>query len=164
LQIRPIAYGVDFYGDALVTTEAEVKEHGERVKAFRRASLEGWGWAIAHGAEIADRLAARAGMSASKERFRAEMDVVRGLVLADATGRVAETNAAARALVGAAADLPLSADSPLAQALRGGAPVPSTTVSMVDPEGRTRTVLSSAVPLQSPETQAVVGGVAVLAD
>jgi class 3 adenylate cyclase/ABC-type nitrate/sulfonate/bicarbonate transport system substrate-binding protein len=44
----PAAYGVDFYGDNLCTSEAEVKTHPERVAAFRAASLEGWAYALAH--------------------------------------------------------------------------------------------------------------------
>ncbi len=44
----PAAYGVDFYGDNLCTSEAEVKAHPERVAAFRAASLEGWAYALAH--------------------------------------------------------------------------------------------------------------------
>src|SRR3984893_1457303 len=44
----PAAYGADFYGDNLCTSEAEVKAHPERVAAFRAASLEGWAYALAH--------------------------------------------------------------------------------------------------------------------
>ncbi|MCP3672501.1 MAG: ABC transporter substrate-binding protein [Gammaproteobacteria bacterium] len=46
--ILPINYGVDFYGDILVTTEKEVKQHPERVDKFMRASLKGWEYALAH--------------------------------------------------------------------------------------------------------------------
>jgi class 3 adenylate cyclase/ABC-type nitrate/sulfonate/bicarbonate transport system substrate-binding protein len=44
----PGAYGVDFYGDNLCTSEAEVKAHLERAAAFRAASLKGWAYALAH--------------------------------------------------------------------------------------------------------------------
>jgi class 3 adenylate cyclase/ABC-type nitrate/sulfonate/bicarbonate transport system substrate-binding protein len=44
----PAAYGVDFYGDNLCTSEAELKAHPERVAAFRAASLKGWAYALAH--------------------------------------------------------------------------------------------------------------------
>jgi class 3 adenylate cyclase len=44
----PAAYGVDFYGDNLCTSEAEVKAHPERVAAFRAASVKGWAYALAH--------------------------------------------------------------------------------------------------------------------
>ena len=44
----PRAYGVDFYGDNLCTSEAEVKAHPDRVASFRAASLKGWAYALAH--------------------------------------------------------------------------------------------------------------------
>ena len=44
----PAAYGIDFYGDNLCASEAEVKAHRDRVAAFRAASLKGWAYAIAH--------------------------------------------------------------------------------------------------------------------
>jgi class 3 adenylate cyclase/ABC-type nitrate/sulfonate/bicarbonate transport system substrate-binding protein len=44
----PAAYGVDFYGDNLCTSEAEVKAHLKRVAAFRAASVKGWAYALAH--------------------------------------------------------------------------------------------------------------------
>ena len=46
--IQPIQYGVDFYGDTLFTSEAELKRHPERVRAFRAASLKCWEYAMAH--------------------------------------------------------------------------------------------------------------------
>jgi class 3 adenylate cyclase/ABC-type nitrate/sulfonate/bicarbonate transport system substrate-binding protein len=44
----PGDYGIDFYGDNLCTSEAEVKVHPDRVAAFRAASLKGWTYALAH--------------------------------------------------------------------------------------------------------------------
>lgn len=44
----PDSYGIDFYGDNLCTSEAEVKAHPNRVAAFRAASLKGWIYALAH--------------------------------------------------------------------------------------------------------------------
>jgi class 3 adenylate cyclase/ABC-type nitrate/sulfonate/bicarbonate transport system substrate-binding protein len=44
----PGAYGVDFYGDNLCTSEAQVMAYPERVAAFRAASLKGWAYALAH--------------------------------------------------------------------------------------------------------------------
>ncbi|MBC3936638.1 diguanylate cyclase [Undibacterium sp. CY7W] len=48
----PRSVGIDFYGDNLFTTEQEIKQHPERVQAFREASLRGWEYAMAHPAEI----------------------------------------------------------------------------------------------------------------
>ena len=50
----PRSAGIDFYGDNLFTTEAELKAHPARVKAFREASLRGWEYAMTHQAEMAD--------------------------------------------------------------------------------------------------------------
>jgi class 3 adenylate cyclase/ABC-type nitrate/sulfonate/bicarbonate transport system substrate-binding protein len=44
----PEAYGVDFYGDNLCTSETEVEVHPDRAAAFRAASLKGWAYALAH--------------------------------------------------------------------------------------------------------------------
>ena len=55
----PRASGVDFYGDTLFTTEAEVRKERARVEAFRRASVRGWQYAMDHPAEIADLIRSR---------------------------------------------------------------------------------------------------------
>ena len=44
----PNAYGIDFYGDNLCTSETEAQAHPDRVMAFRRASLKGWAYAMSH--------------------------------------------------------------------------------------------------------------------
>jgi two-component system sensor histidine kinase/response regulator len=52
--LQPINYGVDFYGDCLFTSDVELSEHPQRVKAFREASLRGWAYAMAHPEELMD--------------------------------------------------------------------------------------------------------------
>jgi PAS domain S-box-containing protein len=54
--IRPLTYGVDFYGDNLFTSKRQIKEHPERVAAFRRASLKGWQYAMDNPEEIVDHI------------------------------------------------------------------------------------------------------------
>ena len=44
----PRSEGIDFYGDNLYTTERQLKDHPERVKAFREASFRGWKYAMDH--------------------------------------------------------------------------------------------------------------------
>ena len=44
----PAASGIDFYGDSLCTSEAEVKAHPSRVAAFTAASVKGWAYALAN--------------------------------------------------------------------------------------------------------------------
>jgi len=47
-EFAPHNYGIDFYGDVLITSEHEIEQHGERAAAFRRASLKGWIYALNH--------------------------------------------------------------------------------------------------------------------
>jgi len=49
---NPRSLGIDFYGDNLYTSEKEIKQHPERVKAFRQASLKGWQYAMNNKEEI----------------------------------------------------------------------------------------------------------------
>jgi len=51
--MNPLDYGVDFYGDTLFTSEAYLNAKPRVVERFRRASLRGWEYAMAHPAEIA---------------------------------------------------------------------------------------------------------------
>lgn len=48
----PRSAGIDFYGDNLFTSERELQDHPERVKAFRAASLRGWQYAMEHAEEV----------------------------------------------------------------------------------------------------------------
>lgn len=52
--ILPNQYGVDFYGDVLVTTEDEINNNPERVQAFLKATLKGWEYSQRHPDEIID--------------------------------------------------------------------------------------------------------------
>ncbi|MBI9017061.1 MAG: ABC transporter substrate-binding protein [Phycisphaerae bacterium] len=52
--IRPVNYGIDFYGDTLFTSQSQIKNHPERVRVFRRASLRGWEYAMENPEEIID--------------------------------------------------------------------------------------------------------------
>ena len=54
LSFSPRAAGIDFYGDNLITSDREIIEHPDRVRAFRAASLKGWEYALAHQGEIVD--------------------------------------------------------------------------------------------------------------
>ncbi len=56
-ELRPTRYGVDFYGDSLVTTESFYRDHPEQVEGFVRATLAGWRYALEHREQIRDRIA-----------------------------------------------------------------------------------------------------------
>ncbi|QGZ39794.1 PAS domain S-box-containing protein [Pseudoduganella flava] len=57
--LSPRSAGIDFYGDNLFTTEREVREHPERARAMRAATLRGWRYAMTHPDEIVDLIRAR---------------------------------------------------------------------------------------------------------
>ena len=44
----PKDYGYDFYGDMVFTSEAEIKNNPNTVRAFNEASKKGWLWAFNH--------------------------------------------------------------------------------------------------------------------
>lgn len=81
--INPGTYGIDFYSDILFTTETEIKEHPERVEAFRRASLKGWHYAMSHPDEIIDLLINKYHVPKSREHLQFEAASMRSLILPD---------------------------------------------------------------------------------
>ena len=50
----PKDYGFDFYSDILFTSERELTQHPERVRAFLMASIKGWDYAFEHIDESVD--------------------------------------------------------------------------------------------------------------
>jgi len=50
--LRPIAYGIDFYGDSIFTNTEYALSHPERVNDFKKASLKGWEYALENPEEI----------------------------------------------------------------------------------------------------------------
>src|SRR6266702_6966194 len=75
----PAASGIDFYGDNLCTSEAEVKAHPERVAAFRTASLKGWAYALANREATVD-LIIRSYSNKSREALLFEAEHTEALV------------------------------------------------------------------------------------
>lgn len=55
----PRAVGIDFYGDNLFTTEQQIKDHPQRVAAFRAASVKGWQYAMKHPDAVINLIMAR---------------------------------------------------------------------------------------------------------
>ncbi len=84
--LRSIDYGVDFYGDTLFTSRAQVEKAPEQTAAFVRASLRGWEYAMRHPEEMADRILALPGVrqrGITRELLLAEHKGMRPFVLAD---------------------------------------------------------------------------------
>lgn len=55
--LRPIDYGIDFYGDSLFTSRKLTLENPELVERFRRATLKGWLYALEHPEAVAASMA-----------------------------------------------------------------------------------------------------------
>jgi ABC-type nitrate/sulfonate/bicarbonate transport system substrate-binding protein len=79
----PLSGGIDFYGDNLFTTEAELDAHPTRVAAFRSASLRGWQYAMAHPAQMADLIVAKYSQQHSREFYRFEAQQMTQLMQVD---------------------------------------------------------------------------------
>lgn len=81
--IRPISYGIDFYGNSLFTSEEELEKHPGRVEAFRVASLRGWEYAMSHTDEIIDLIIAEYDPTKTHKHLQFEADTIRKLILPD---------------------------------------------------------------------------------
>ncbi|MDD5215481.1 MAG: EAL domain-containing protein [Methylococcales bacterium] len=81
--INPRNYGVDFYSDILFTTEDEIAQHPERVKAFRKATIEGWTYALEHPDEIIELLINKYYVEKSRRHLGYEAESVRPLIVPD---------------------------------------------------------------------------------
>ena len=81
--IRPITYGIDFYGDCLFTSERTLAVQGVRAEAFRRASLRGWDHAMRHREETADLILQRYSRRKSREEILFEAQAMAQLILPD---------------------------------------------------------------------------------
>ena len=84
--MRSADFGVDFYGDILFTSEAEIQRQSRRTEAFLRASLKGWNYALNYPAEIADLILSLPGAQQrglTRETLLQEADDMRPYILAD---------------------------------------------------------------------------------
>src|SRR6266852_5997392 len=112
----PPAFGIDFYGDNLCTSEAEVKAHLDRVAAFRAASLKGWAYALANREARVD-LIIRSYSNKSREALLFEAEHTEALVGRD-PARIGEQDPARwRSIAATYRQLGLLADDKLPAAL-----------------------------------------------
>ncbi len=70
----PRSAGIDFYGDNLFTSEQELHDHPDRVRAFRAASLRGWTYAKEHRDEVIALILAKYSMQNTRDFLRFESD------------------------------------------------------------------------------------------
>lgn len=71
-QFTPRSIGIDFYGDALFTSENLLKKNPKLVAAFREASLRGWRYALTHEDELIDLIIAKYTRRHGPEHLRFE--------------------------------------------------------------------------------------------
>ncbi len=81
--IQPIDYGIDFYGDAIFTTEQEIKTNPDRVNAVKMATLKGWEYALEHIDEMIEQILTMPGVTergVTREHLRYEAEQIIKLV------------------------------------------------------------------------------------
>lgn len=78
--IRPLNYGIDFYGDCIITTEQEVRSRFERLESFKKAAQQGWLYAMAHQLEIAELIRKKYSQKKELEHLLYEAHVMRDLI------------------------------------------------------------------------------------
>ena len=81
--INPRSYGVDFYGDNLFTSEAELRHHPQRVEKVLRATLKGWYYALLHPQEIIDLILKKYPTRLNREELEYEAMMTAQMILPD---------------------------------------------------------------------------------
>ena len=76
----PSASGIDFYGDSLCASEAEVNANPDRVAAFRAASVKGWAYALANREATVDLILQKYSATKSREALLFEAEQTAALV------------------------------------------------------------------------------------
>nr|WP_320012655.1 EAL domain-containing protein [uncultured Desulfobulbus sp.] len=78
--MKPADWGVDFYGDCLITTKKEINTHPERTQAFLQAVKQGWRYALSHPEEIAQLIHSRYSTEKSIDSLLLESRTMRDLI------------------------------------------------------------------------------------
>lgn len=81
--ISPRTYGVDFYGDLLITNSQLARDNPELIKRFRDASLKGWRTALENIDGTARLIKAQYAPQKSLDQLRFEGEVIREMVMPD---------------------------------------------------------------------------------
>ena len=83
VRIHPGSSDAGYYGDTLFTTEREIQENPERVKAMCEASLRGWYYVLERPGEIIDLMLKEYPLQVNREHLHFEADAMRSLILPD---------------------------------------------------------------------------------
>jgi len=79
--LTPRSGGIDFYGDTLFTTEQQISQHPQRVKAFIEASLRGWRDALDNPDAAIDLIEAHYPSIKDRDHLRYEAEQLRRLIM-----------------------------------------------------------------------------------
>lgn len=78
---KPISYGIDFYGDILFTSQAEIENNIDRVMRFKKASEKGWIYAMSHKDEMVKLIREKYNPDLSAEQLSYEAMAMEELLL-----------------------------------------------------------------------------------
>jgi PAS domain S-box-containing protein len=81
--LTPVMGGIDFYGDVLFATEEFIKNNPVIVDDFRKASLQGWKYAMENPDEIISLIYNKYTQRHTVEHLKFEADHMKNLVMAD---------------------------------------------------------------------------------
>lgn len=79
--MRPRTFGIDFYGDCLVTTRDIAEDTPDLVEAFARASFKGWEYAMTHSEQTITLIRTKYAPDTSWETLHDEAGAMRELIL-----------------------------------------------------------------------------------
>jgi len=79
--INPVDYGVDFYGDVLLTSDTEIKRNADRAARFRAATIKGWDYALKHKAEMVSYITQHYDNTKTTQALLAEAKAIERLML-----------------------------------------------------------------------------------
>ncbi len=79
--LRPVSYGIDFYGDILITSKKLADDDSELVEQFAEASYRGWMYAMTHTDEIIDLILSEYKSGKTRAQLQYEAEAMRELIL-----------------------------------------------------------------------------------
>ncbi|MBV1952156.1 MAG: GGDEF domain-containing protein [Cycloclasticus sp.] len=80
-EFTPRGAGIDFYGDNLFTMEDEIRNHPDRVEAFRTASMKGWVYAMENTDEMIELILKKYGEGLERKQLLFESQTMNNLLV-----------------------------------------------------------------------------------
>lgn len=81
--IRPLEYGINFFGDALYTSDEYLYKHPNQVAKFREATLKGWNYALSNIDEIIDLILKKYNPNKKRDHLKYESSIISTLILSE---------------------------------------------------------------------------------